>query len=187
MSPDAEALVERVAHLERVSLVDQARRLAGWGRRPLAEEKIELTPLATAFDNRKVIGPHSHTGGVVVVISGTRRAEVNALMKTLGNTPQIHHPVLLIISDQRDAAYYRSLDPSGKDIRVVGTVSKYVTVESTVTSTLDNPPNSIRREFARIIEGARLIEDGLQTKHPKSGLDKIRARFQSRRRQSMNR
>jgi hypothetical protein len=188
MNRDAEALAERVAHLERVALANQARQLVRWGHQASAEEKvIELTPLVTVFDNRKVVGPHSHTGGVVVVISGSRRTDVDALMSKLGSIPEIHHPVLLVVGDRRDATYYRSLDPSGKDLTVIGTVLEYVTVQAGIQATLDSPPQSIKREFARVIKGAQLLEEGVPAKRANSSFARIRAKFRSRRHQTSGR
>ncbi len=162
---DANRFSEEVAHIERVSLLQQSRRLSYWGRTPVADRIASLTPLATAFDNRspvKTTGPKSFTwsGGMVVVVSSSEQAERDALLKLIGSVPAMQLPILIVVNDQEGAAYYQSLDPAAKDMRVVGTVSKYVTSLAGILNSLANPPPTIQREFARVTASAQLLENG---------------------------
>ena len=160
---DASKFSAQVAHLERVALVEQARRLIDWGR-PAAKTCVtKLTPLATAFDNRtqmKATGPKSFTwsGGMVVVVSSSEQAERDALLKLIGSVPAMQLPILIVVKDQKDAAYYRSLDPAGKDFNTLGTVSDYVTSLAGIQASLSKPPQSIKQEFARVINSAQLMD-----------------------------
>ncbi|MDG6913327.1 MAG: hypothetical protein JRN35_09650 [Nitrososphaerota archaeon] len=167
---DAEKFSEEVAHIERTALVQQSRRLIFWGRSPAPDRIARLTPLATAFDNRVRTAPQSSTGGVVVVVSGHGQAERKALLSLLGILSARYLPVLLVVKDDKDDAYYRSLDPNSKDVMVLGTVSNYVAHQAAILNSLQNPPPTIQREFARVIASARLLETGgTDAKPPRPG------------------
>ena len=43
---------------------------------------------------------------------------------------------------------------------MIGTVSKYVTTQAGILNSLKNPPPDIKREFARVIASAQLLENG---------------------------
>ena len=134
--------------------------------KPTVDRIARLTPLATAFDNRVRTAPQSGAGGVVVVVSGHGQAERKALLSLLGSLSARSLPVLLVVKDDKDDAYYRALDPNSKDMRVIGTVSNYVAHQAGILNSLRNPPPTIQREFARVIASARLLENGGQDAKP---------------------
>lgn len=164
---DGDFLSARAAHMERTTLVQQADLLLLWDRRTTTTKKrtTELTPLATVFDNKEVIAltreSYRHRGGVLLVVSGNGPEERNALLEWLGRLPATRLPVLLVVKDQKDEIYYRSLDPSGKDLRIVGNVSKYIASIAGILNSVGDPPptTSIKREFARLLKSAQLLEN----------------------------
>ena len=186
---DANKLSVQVAHLERVALVEQARRLMDWGRPSVEDRVTKLTPLATAFDNRsqmKATGPKSFTwsGGVVVVVSSSEHAERDALLKLIGSVPAIQLPILIVVKDQEGAAYYRSCDPAAKDMIVNGPVSKYMAELAGILNTLHVPPESIKREFARVLDSAHLLEYDGNLKPTRSRFPRILAPLRHKKKRS---
>ena len=103
---------------------------------------------------------------MIVVVSGNGQTERNALLSLLGSLSTHHLPVLLVVRDEKDETYYRSLDPATKDMRVIGTISKYVTSQAGILNSLQNPPPIIKREFARVIDSAQLLENGGRVAKP---------------------